>query len=489
MTLYKRLTATSRRHAPFLVVLAVGLGLRVVTQLAYWPALLFEDSYHYLANSYFLDPGAPRPVGYSVFLRALLYVPDLAVVPIVQHLMGLAMGVLTYTVLLRFGVRRWLATLAAIPILWDAYELQIEQMVMSDTLFDLLLLGGLTVLAWRRAPASGRAAVAGLVLGLAVPVRLVGQILVLPAVLVTLAKAPGWRRRVGHAALLLVTFVAPVVGYAAWYHHGYGTWGLSDMGGRVRYARVAGFVDCSAISFPSYERPLCPGKPPAKRLVTNAFVWSPESPARVYTAPPGMGKDAILKDFARRVMLQQPLDYLGVVGRDFLKGFAPRRRGYPGDVPVSFWQFQTHYRTYRHDTAAVVDAYGGEGPYVNKPLASFLRAYQLHGGYTSGAVLGFALLAGLAGTVGLGRARRSGVNAACFLYTVTAVGLLLAAATYEFSWRYQLPGVTLLPVAGALGLAALLEHGRHAPGNEQPRTRPRQRAPAVLARTSRHIGQ
>ena len=39
--------------------------------------------------------------------------------------------------------------------------------------------------------------------------------------------------------------------------------------------------------------------------------------------------------------------------------------------------------------------------------------------------------------------------------TLSAVVLLLSSDAYEFSWRYQLPAVVMLPVAGALGLTAL----------------------------------
>ena len=46
--------------------------------------------------------------------------------------------------------------------------------------------------------------------------------------------------------------------------------------------------------------------------------------------------------------------------------------------------------------------------------------------------------------------------------TLSAVVLLLSSDAYEFSWRYQLPAVVMLPVAGALGLTAL------AAGPDQP---------------------
>jgi hypothetical protein len=39
-----RLVRTARRHWMVLILLTAGLGLRVVTQLAYRPALLYIDS-------------------------------------------------------------------------------------------------------------------------------------------------------------------------------------------------------------------------------------------------------------------------------------------------------------------------------------------------------------------------------------------------------------------------------------------------------------
>ncbi|MER6878019.1 hypothetical protein ABT279_48520, partial [Amycolatopsis sp. NPDC000673] len=36
-----------------------------------------------------------------------------------------------------------------------------------------------------------------------------------------------------------------------------------------------------------------------------------------------------------------------------------------------------------------------------------------------------------------------------------AVAVMFASAVFEFSWRYQLPALVLLPVAGALGFTTL----------------------------------
>jgi len=40
--------------------------------------------------------------------------------------------------------------------------------------------------------------------------------------------------------------------------------------------------------------------------------------------------------------------------------------------------------------------------------------------------------------------------------TLAAAVLLVSSDAFEFSWRYQLPAVVLLPLAGALGMTALV---------------------------------
>jgi hypothetical protein len=64
----------------------------------------------------------------------------------VQHVFGLAMAVALYALLLRRGAPRWAATLAAAPVLLDAYQLQLEQTIMPDVLFETMIAAGLVVL-------------------------------------------------------------------------------------------------------------------------------------------------------------------------------------------------------------------------------------------------------------------------------------------------------------------------------------------------------
>src|SRR5262249_59865894 len=95
----------------------------------------------------------------------------------------------------------------------------------------------------------------------------------------------------------------------------------------------------------------------------------------------------------------------------------------PGDTPVGRWQFQSSYPQYPpymtirggqvlfksfSPEGAVrwtwtAQGFGGGSPAVTTPLASFLRGYQLGGGYTPGPLLAFATLATPARTPSLAR--------------------------------------------------------------------------------------
>src|SRR5499427_305552 len=138
------LAGVLRRHWLAAVLLAAGLVLRVLALLDYRPAL-FLDATRYLYNSYGNDP-----VGYEGPLRAILWAAgNFDAVLAVQHLLGLAMAVVIYLLLLRRGTPRWLAALATAPVLLDAYQLQIEQTLMPDVWFEALIVAGLTILLWR----------------------------------------------------------------------------------------------------------------------------------------------------------------------------------------------------------------------------------------------------------------------------------------------------------------------------------------------------
>ena len=156
--------------------------------MAYRPALFYIDSYKYLTGTSGYDPE-----GYRFLLAPILWVGNLAVVPAFQHLLGLAMGLAVYVVLIRRGAPRWTGALAAAPVLLDAYQLQMEQTIMPDVVFEALILGGLTILLWKPRPSLIRILAGALVLGLAADVRQVGELLIIPVAVFAVLAAWGAR--------------------------------------------------------------------------------------------------------------------------------------------------------------------------------------------------------------------------------------------------------------------------------------------------------
>jgi hypothetical protein len=463
----QRLRVGARRHWIFLAVLGVALGLRVVTQIAYRPALLYIDSYRYLGNLHDLDPAQnSQPIGYiALLLRPVLSVGNLAVVAGVQHILGLGMGVVIYALLIRLGVRRWIAVLAAVPVLLDAYQLQIEQNIMSETLFEALILAAIVLLLWTRPPPLAALGMGGVLFGHAATVRSVGAVLVVPAVVFALVAGTGGWQRLIRAATIGLSFILVIATYSGYYWIKAGDVGLSRGDAYLIYGRAATFVDCRGLDLPDYERVLCPPEPLGHRLGSDEYAHHSPYPLQV-VLPPGKSRDEVLRDFGRRVILHQPLDYAKAVSTDFVKLFAFRRTTFSRDVPLERWQFQRDYPTLGHDPTSDTRTYGGGKPRAVEPLAVFLRDYQLSLGYMPGPVYAIAFIAGLLAAAGVGRARRSGLRAACLLPALCGLGVLLAADLFLFSWRYQLPALTLAPLAGALGLAAIT--GRVTPTSPRP---------------------
>jgi hypothetical protein len=451
---WNRLRPALGRHWLFAAVFTLGFALRVVTELAYRPALLYIDSYRYLDLLEELDPTKSLPVGYDIFvLHPFLWIGNFTTVVTVQHVLGLAMGVAIYVVLLRCGVRPWIAAIATVPILLDAYQLQIEQNLMSEAFFETLVLAAVVVLLWNHRPSYGALVVAGLLLGTAVSVRLVGGALLVPAAAFAMVRSPSGWPRLWRTAAIVMAFLLPVIAYAGYFYSVSGVFGLTRTDAHVMYGRAATIVDCRALLVPLKERPLCPTEPLGHRKGVDEYAHDPSIASRL-----GLEKgteNELLRDFSRRVFINQPLDLAHAVLTDFVKVFAWDRTTTTGDVQVSRWQFQTSYPTFGFNPATKGRQYGGGGPNVNTSLAKFLRGYQLNVGFVPGPLLGLAFLAGLLGGLGVGRARGSGLRAACLLPTLCGLLLLASADAFEFSWRYQLPALVLAPLGGALGLTAL----------------------------------
>jgi hypothetical protein len=474
--------AVLRRHWLLALLLTAGLVLRVLAQVAYQPALFYIDSIKYMFGAY---PGDDPP-GYLLVLRPFLAVANLTAVAAVQHLLGLGMAVALYVLLLRRGSPRWLAALATAPVLLDGYQLQIEQTVMPDVLFEVLMVAGLVVLLWQPRPRPWMVLVGGVLLGSTATMWQPGEIVILPAVVYVAIVARGWRRTLRDAVLVCAAFALPILLVSFRNYVDIHRFSLAPNAASTIYGRMAAAADCQTLRVPSYERQLCPSRQLAARLGPDGLDHSPDSPLKNYVPPAGMAQHGVATDFSRRVLTQQPLRVAGSILADAAKLFEVHRVSSPGDTWIGRWQFQAHFPVYPPYVQIVngqvafyeLDAtglpvllgtghqFGNGGPAVVRPLAAFLRAYQLDGGYTPGPLYLFSLLAGLAGSAFLlRRARnmttpdRDTARACCYLLA-SGVAVLLLSDTFEFSWRYQLPALMTLPPAGALGITVIIGYVR-----------------------------
>jgi hypothetical protein len=457
-----------RRHWGVGVLLACGIALRTAAAVAYRPALIYIDTPRYLGH----DEHGLDPLGYRyLLLKPLLALhAGLAGVAVTQHLLGLAVGVGIYALVIRHGAPRWLAVAAAAPVLLDAYQVQAEQMIMPDILFEALLVAAAAILVWpvTRSRAGVRMAGAALILGVAATVRQVGELAVIPlagyalaaggrnprgratAARATGARATGARTaaiRAAGAAITLAVFAVPVIGYMTLSATVLGTgFRLSDMDDAYLYARLAHAADCAALRVPANERPLCPAPKPTTSV--DDLATNPASPLYKYGNKYGNGK-AVTR-FDQAVLTQQPFRVASDVTREAATLFTLTR----DTAQISRWQFQATYPVYREADRTVFDR--AAPPRADAMLGAALRWYQLHGGFTPGPLLLIFLIFGTASAVSprTSPSRR--------LTTAVLMGLALATVfggdLYEFSWRYQLPALVTLPPAGTLGAMALVKH-------------------------------
>jgi hypothetical protein len=435
----------------------LGAALRGVVLVAYHPALIFPDSVRYLQYAHNFttghwSPDALRQSGYSVAIIPVILLHALWLLPLAQHLAGLATAGLVYAVLIRSGARPWLAAVAAVPVLFDPLQLVLEQYVLTDVGAALLIMAALVILVWRRdGPRTREAAAAGLLLGVAVTFRDQDVIMIVPAALYLLVKVRPARMLLIRLGTTAGCFLIPVVGYLGWFASAHGQWNFTTFDGAFLYGRVADFADCRGLALPGYEQPLCPAEPPAQRNA-DFYTWNPRSPQWTFTPPAGRSRDAVVRDFSLRILRHQPLSYAEAVGRDLLYGFSPVRGAGPEQYSPAYLQFGTSVRPDRAAYASIAKL-GYPPPSVEHGPAAFLTGYG-RWVYLPGPALAAGLVLALAGLVASRFRDRD-----TLLFTASAIAILLPPAMFAtFDWRYQLPQLSLIPVAAVLGLQAMGSH-------------------------------
>jgi len=459
-----------RRHRWFAAAFTLGAMLRLVTMLAYSPALWFNDSYEYVSVA--LHPGRPHPIrpnGYGWYLMLLEPFHSFSLVVFTQHVMGLATAVLVYALLhKRFGLPGWGATLAAAPVLFDAYQIQLEHLIMSDTMFTLLVTGVITLVLWHRKMSWRVGALVGLLLALTALTRSIGLAILGLVVVYLIVKRVGWRP----IAAMITACAVPTLGYMAWFSTAYGTFAMTNSDGPILYMRTALFADCDKMGIDQREELelalLCIVVPKEQRGISGqGFLWWDRSGQKFHVFGPGtkfgveMNENA--GEFATRAILSQPDEYLALVARDFFRAFRWDRPVFPDastylqyefpsvEKPLPTWAL---YRG-RADTDAERYENGPAATRITDPWAGFMQGYQRMV-RLPGTVLGVILLIGMYGAI----VRWRKLGGPVLLPWLAAVGLILApAATAEFDYRYLLPAVP----AACLAAGISLRHGVRLP--------------------------
>ena len=446
-----RARALARRHRLFAAVLAGAAVLRAVVMLGYPPAMWFNDSYSYVSSALARSASTARPGGYPIFLIFLEPFHSFTLVVALQHLMGLAMGAGTYALLRRRGLPAWGAALAAVPVLYDAYQVQLEQEILSDVLFTALVMAAVILLCWRNRISVPMAVAAGVLIGAATIVRSVGLPLLAVVAVCLLAWRVGWRPLVA----LLAAGAVPVAGYVLIFFAQHHQLAMTDSGGTFLYGRVQTFADCKVIKPPASLADLCDPRPPARRPVAAEYIWRSTDPLwklRSHGRLFSPYVNARAQAFAVRAIEAQPLAYLGAVNADFWRSFGWSRSlayDYRTDhlylfsippPPIRFPQYLPVLRAYQPGTAS---------PHAVQPFAGFARAYQRQI-YLRGTLLGVILLAGLAGIAA--RWRRWG-GPGLLPWLVAMLLLVLPVAVADFDYRYLLAVAPLACLAAGLAAA------------------------------------
>lgn len=455
--------AAVRANPLFTVVLLASIVLRVVTVLGFRSVLWFNDSYDFLRIADGPFPHPLRPSGYGLFLWTLKPFHSLALVTALQHTAIVGLAVLAYRMLVRdFEVRRTWAALAVTPILLDSYQIELEHLLLSDTVFTVLLVGAMLVLAKPGATGWRRAAVVGALLGVAAVTRTVGLPLLLIVILYLLVRRTRWPAYVALAA----AFVLPVGAYAAWFEREHGRFAMTGVDGIFLWGRTAAFADCDAHTPPPDLASLCPHGAKGNRPAPSHQIWADDSPTG-WADGKAFSEETNerAQRFAFWAIRNQPLDYLRVVSYDFfVRTFSWHRSQYPTIGTEARYHFPTKPTARKPDlpvlgggdrrTVVYEYSHGTGRTHIVEPYAEVMRTYQERV-RVPGTVLGIMLLAGAAGIVW----RRARARTALFWTSGVAL-LAIPPVTVDFDYRYLLPA---LPFAC---FAAAMAWGRRPPATE-----------------------
>jgi hypothetical protein len=437
---------------PFLILLTLGLFVRVALMFLYYPAVMLSfDSPRYARvwpQEFFGDFWMPG--GYPLLLHLLHGVTrQLWFTIAIQHLLGLAAGVILYLTMSRLGLKRWIACLPAAVVFLSGDQLYLEHQLMADSFFIFLAIAGLgAAVGWMGGKKPGWLAVASALLAMAALTRSVGVVCLPILLLGTTSTVKGSLRHRGMTmAVALLPGAAVFIVYFAAFKLTHGEYaGLTDMSGWNLYSRVAPFADCREFTPPQGTAILCETTPSSQRPGPYGYVWDANSIARRHFA---LRPNDKLQTFAEQVVLHQPGDYLEAVGIDLLRYVEPSiaaLRGYSGQPReiLSFaWRDLSVERL-------VVNALSKK----YRDTTVHLHGKQILGAYQNlFRVSGLALAVLIAFTlVGMIRSRGQ-IRFGLFLFGLSGLCLyIVPVLTVSYDFRYGIPAETLIVVSGILGI-------------------------------------
>ena len=445
----------------FAAALVPAILLRIDAELGYRWQSWFNDSFSYVSAAVRLTPDMSRPSGYSIYLWLLSPLRSFAPVTISQHLMGLLVAVMIYALArYRFAAPAWVGVLCTLPVLYDGFEIQLEHLIMSDTLFLFLAMAAVTTLLWSPSGPSWRACLlAGVLLGVSSVVRSTGLPLVAVfAVYLLVVRFPwrgaaSWRTVLAGLAACLISFAVPVLGYEAWFQSAHGEFTMTDSTGIFLYSRVMTFADCSRMSLPADLLSLCSAVPPDRRPIAQAYIWTQASPLDRFPSPKfSPTVNGLAEQFAIKAIEAQPLDYARVTWDDTARTLLWAHPVFPNGATYDEYLFGYHsvpiprssHRGYPSSAAYYVR--GNPETVVVNPFAGLIRVYQRYV-WLPGTVFGFVLLAGLIGAARRWR-RIGGESVLPWLCSVALI--VVPAATAEFDYRYVTTAVPFACLAAAM---------------------------------------
>ena len=133
-------------YGPILVLLGVGILVRVILMIGYFPGSCFgliqsvtHESNH--ANSSAISV---MPAGYPMLLALLRVVSrQLWFTIAIQHVMGLGTGIVLFLSLRRLGAPNWMASIPAAVVFLSGDHLYFEHVIMADAYLIFLTAAGL----------------------------------------------------------------------------------------------------------------------------------------------------------------------------------------------------------------------------------------------------------------------------------------------------------------------------------------------------------